>query len=232
MSLLNYCLLSLGVCAFSGAATAQDDSTPLAEAGVQWVYNNLETSSTGGWSNQNGASLYGQYFFKSAGRVLHARTTLGIVADLSGSASQSGSLYTYLFGPRGQYGVAEVPPCFSCRIQTRGRSCSREWVDSRRTQHFRYTQQFYGRRCRRRARCRRLPPLCGQPVSDRLFGCRCAAFLGRRPLGGRHAYLGRHQLPFRPAIRRRLALAHCACLSVTFSPTYSTISILPESSTR
>jgi len=100
MSLLNYCLLSLGVCAFSGAATAQDDSTPLAEAGVQWVYNNLETSSTGGWSNQNGASLYGQYFFKSAGRVLHARTTLGIVADLSGSASRSGSLYTYLFGPR------------------------------------------------------------------------------------------------------------------------------------
>ena len=100
MSLLNYCLLSLGVCAFSGAATAQDDSTPLAEAGVQWVYNNLEASSNGGCSNQNGGSVYGQYFFKRTDRMWHGRGKLGIIGNLSGTASQSGSLYSYLVGPR------------------------------------------------------------------------------------------------------------------------------------
>jgi hypothetical protein len=100
MSYFSVCVMSLGVCAFSAAAVAQQDSMPVGEAGVHWVYNNLETSRTGGWSNQNGASLYGQYFFKSAGRMWHGRSMLGIVADFSGSASQSGSLYTYLFGPR------------------------------------------------------------------------------------------------------------------------------------
>jgi hypothetical protein len=72
---------------------------PIGEFGLHYSNNSLSTSTTGE-SNQNGASAYGQYFFKGAGPRWSSRALLGIAADLSGSASGSGSLYTYLFGPR------------------------------------------------------------------------------------------------------------------------------------
>jgi hypothetical protein len=72
---------------------------PLGEVGVRYTYNSLSTS-TSGESNQSGASVYGQYFFKGAGPQWSRRGLLGIVADFSGSSSGSGSLYTYLFAPR------------------------------------------------------------------------------------------------------------------------------------
>ena len=94
------CLLWLGVCALSAAAMAQgSDSMSVAEMGLQFAHNELTTSASD-VSHQNGGSLYGQYFFKQTSRMWHERSMLGIVADFSGSDSGSGSLYTYLFGPR------------------------------------------------------------------------------------------------------------------------------------
>jgi hypothetical protein len=72
---------------------------PSAEVGMNYSYNSLEIS-TSGESNQSGGSIYGQYFFKGAGPGWNGRALIGIVAGFSGSASGSGSLYTYLFGPR------------------------------------------------------------------------------------------------------------------------------------
>jgi hypothetical protein len=72
---------------------------PLGEFGLHYSNNSLSISTTGE-SNQNGASAYGQYFFKGAGPGWSSRALIGIAADFSGSASGSGSLYTYLFGPR------------------------------------------------------------------------------------------------------------------------------------
>jgi hypothetical protein len=72
---------------------------PIGEFGLHYSNNSLSVS-TSGDSNQNGASAYGQYFFKGAGARWNSRALLGIAADFSGSASGSGSLYTYLFGPR------------------------------------------------------------------------------------------------------------------------------------
>jgi hypothetical protein len=100
MSSASACLKCLGLCAFSVAAIAQENPMPVGEMGVQWAYNNLETSQTGGWSNQNGGSIYGQYFFKRSVRHWHGRAMFGIAGEFSRSGSQSGSLYSYLFGPR------------------------------------------------------------------------------------------------------------------------------------
>jgi hypothetical protein len=72
---------------------------PTAEVGLRYAYNSLSTS-TSGESNQSGGSIYGQYFFKGAGPGWNGRALIGIAADFSGSSSGSGSLYTYLFGPR------------------------------------------------------------------------------------------------------------------------------------
>jgi len=72
---------------------------PVAEMSFQYAYNSLTTSASGE-SNQSGGSVYGQYFFKGNGTRWHGRSIFGIVANFSGSASNSGSLYTYLFGPR------------------------------------------------------------------------------------------------------------------------------------
>jgi hypothetical protein len=72
---------------------------PVGEVGVQWAYNNLDASTTG-LSVQNGGSIYGQYFLEQTGRRWHGRRMLGLVGEFSGSGSQSGSLYSYLFGPR------------------------------------------------------------------------------------------------------------------------------------
>jgi hypothetical protein len=67
--------------------------------GFRYTYNTLDIS-TSGESVQSGASAYGEYFFKRAGPLWSNRGLFGIAADFSGSASGSGSLYTYLFGPR------------------------------------------------------------------------------------------------------------------------------------
>ena len=72
---------------------------PWGELGLQYANNSLSTSTTGE-SNQSGGSIYGQYLFKGTGEKWSMRSTFGIVADFSGSGSNSGSLDTYLFGPR------------------------------------------------------------------------------------------------------------------------------------
>lgn len=87
-------LLTLPVAAMAQASAAM----PVAEVGFEYAYNSLLTSASGE-SNQSGASVYGQYFFKRR-EGPHGRSMLGIIADFSGSGSNSGSLYTYMFGPR------------------------------------------------------------------------------------------------------------------------------------
>ena len=72
---------------------------PIGEFGLHYANSSLSISTTGE-SNQNGASAYGEYFFKRAGPRWNSRALFGIAAGFSGSASGSGSLYTYLFGPR------------------------------------------------------------------------------------------------------------------------------------
>lgn len=65
---------------------------PLGEIGVQYSYNALSISENGE-SNQSGGSAYGHYFLPKTGG------SFGIVAEVTGSASNSGSLYTFLAGP-------------------------------------------------------------------------------------------------------------------------------------
>jgi hypothetical protein len=85
----------------SRIAKAQgSDSIPVAEMGFQYAYNSLLTSESGE-SNQSGGSVYGEYYFKGASEHLHGRGLFGLVGNFSGSGSNSGSLYTYMFGPRG-----------------------------------------------------------------------------------------------------------------------------------
>jgi hypothetical protein len=89
-------LKRLALCVLSAAAaTAQHSPMPVGEIGAQWIYNNIELSQNGGWSNQNGGSIFGQYFVEGTGRGM-----LGVVGQFAGSASQSGSLYTLMAGPR------------------------------------------------------------------------------------------------------------------------------------
>lgn len=90
--------LTLGVSALAASAQPAGPS-PRFEAGVNYAYNNVSTSSAA-QSNQNGAALFGEYFFKAARPQWGGRSELGISAEFAGSGSGSGSLYTYLFGPR------------------------------------------------------------------------------------------------------------------------------------
>src|SRR5271170_1144523 len=100
MSPFSAWMVWLGVCAFPITAMAQgSDSPPVAEVGFQYSYNSLLTSATGE-SNQSGASVYGEYFFKRTGERWHGRHMGSIVAQFSGSGSGSGGLDTLLFGPR------------------------------------------------------------------------------------------------------------------------------------
>lgn len=90
----------MGMCAFSVPAMAQASvPVPVAEVGVQYAYNSLLTSASGE-SNQSGASIYGQYFFKRTGQRWDGRYMGSVVAQFSGSGSNSGSLYTLLLAPR------------------------------------------------------------------------------------------------------------------------------------
>jgi hypothetical protein len=92
--------LALGVCALAAKAQpAQPEAPPKFEIGVNYAYNNVTVSDTAG-SNQNGAAIYGEYFFKKTFPEWDGRNELGISAEFAGSGSGSGSLYTYLFGPR------------------------------------------------------------------------------------------------------------------------------------
>jgi hypothetical protein len=74
------------------AAIAQ--ALPAAEVGFHYAYNSV------GVSNENGAAVYGEYFFKGSSAHLHGRSTGGVIGEFSGSGSGSGSLYTYLLGIR------------------------------------------------------------------------------------------------------------------------------------
>jgi hypothetical protein len=94
------CLTIVSLLTLSAVALAQGSaSMPVAEVGFQYAYNSLTTSESGE-SNQSGGSVYGQYFFKQNTPRWHGRSMLSIIANFSGSASNSGSLYTYMFGPR------------------------------------------------------------------------------------------------------------------------------------
>lgn len=93
----------LGACALAVSAVGQEAPfIPAGEIGAEWSYNNLETSNAGNgaWSNENGGSLYGQYFLGKARRVWHGQNRFGIAARFDGTGSQSGSLYTGMAGPR------------------------------------------------------------------------------------------------------------------------------------
>lgn len=92
--------LSLAVCALAAwAQPAQPEPPPRFEIGVNYAYNNVTTSETA-WSNQSGASIYGEYIFQQTHRNWGGRSELGVTAEFAGSGSGSGSLYTDLFGPR------------------------------------------------------------------------------------------------------------------------------------
>jgi len=84
--------LFLAVCAWTVSAFAQENLA--AEAGFHYAYNSVAES------NENGASMYGAYFFKSSSTHLQGRSRFGPIGEFSGSGSGSGSLYTYLFGIR------------------------------------------------------------------------------------------------------------------------------------
>jgi hypothetical protein len=97
MSLVRVSALLLGVCVLPLAAQAQGndaDPAPSYEVGFHYAYNST------GESNENGASVYGEYFFKGSAAHLRGRGSFGLIADFSGSGSASGSLYTYLVGIR------------------------------------------------------------------------------------------------------------------------------------
>jgi len=72
---------------------------PVAEVGLDYAKNSLAIS-TSGSSSQNGGSIYGQYFLKGTAQKWSFRSMFSVVANFSGSGSNRGSLYTYMFGPR------------------------------------------------------------------------------------------------------------------------------------
>lgn len=74
----------------------------LFQAGVNYAYNSLLTSHSGAGaeSNQNGASICGQYFFRDGRGAWGGRRMFSVIGEFAGSGSGSGSLYTYQFGPR------------------------------------------------------------------------------------------------------------------------------------
>ncbi len=81
------------------AAALGKAPAPLGEVGLDYANNSLAIS-TSGYSSQNGGSAYGQYFLKGTAQKWNIRSMFGVVANFSGSAGNSGSLYTYMFGPR------------------------------------------------------------------------------------------------------------------------------------
>ena len=70
------------------------EEPPAAEVGFHYAYNSV------GVSNENGAGVYGEYFFKRSSPHLHGQSRVGVIGEFDGSGSGSGSLYTYLFGIR------------------------------------------------------------------------------------------------------------------------------------
>ena len=91
MSYTNLLVWCVGVCLMPMAAMAQDSG---GELGFHYAYNSLSQS------NQNGASVYGEYFFKGTSPHLRGLDMLSLIGEFGGSGSGSGSLYTYLFGIR------------------------------------------------------------------------------------------------------------------------------------
>ena len=91
MSYTNLLVWCVGVCLMPMAAMAQDSG---GELGFHYAYNSLSQS------NQNGASVYGEYFFKGTSPHLRGLDMLSLIGEFGGSGSGSGSLYTYLFGVR------------------------------------------------------------------------------------------------------------------------------------
>lgn len=92
MTITTACVLLLAVCAVPVGALAQAPS--VAGVGFHYAYNSTAES------NENGAAVYGEYFFKGSSAYLHGRSTVGLIGEFGGSGSGSGSLYTYLFGVR------------------------------------------------------------------------------------------------------------------------------------
>ncbi len=104
MSYSHALALSLSVC-LSGAAWPQSAPStqpapiqPIWEAGASYAYNSVLMSGTS--SNQSGGSVYGEYFLKGTRREWGGQSRWGVAGEFSGSGSNSGGLFTYLFGPR------------------------------------------------------------------------------------------------------------------------------------
>jgi hypothetical protein len=100
--------LLLGICLVSSVALAQEGTpTPKEEVGFNYSYVHLTTAqSTNG--NQNGGSGYVEY---------NLNTVVGLVADFGGYAfrnnvvgGNTGTTFTYLFGPRFNWRKSRVVP--------------------------------------------------------------------------------------------------------------------------
>lgn len=92
--------LWLGASALTAwAQGVQTATVPTMEAGVAYSYNDLSTSDTG-QSIQSGALAYGLYFFRWSSPQWGGHSKLAIATEFGGSGSGSGSLYTYVAGPR------------------------------------------------------------------------------------------------------------------------------------
>jgi hypothetical protein len=105
--LRSYSLL-LGLCIVSGAAFAQEGTpTPVVEVGFNYSYLHLTTAQSGNF-NQNGGSGYMEY---------NLNKVVGLVADFGGYANgraavggNSGTTFTYLFGPRFNWRKSHMVP--------------------------------------------------------------------------------------------------------------------------
>ena len=105
---MKYFSLLVGVCMASGWAVAQEGVvTPRAEVGLNYTYFHGTTAQSTDF-NQNGGSAYVEY---------NVNSVLGVVADFGGyangrraAAGDSGTTFTYLFGPRFNWRRSRLVP--------------------------------------------------------------------------------------------------------------------------
>ncbi len=99
--------LTLGLCLVSGLAFADDELTPRAEVGFNYTYLHLATPGSTDVNN-HGGSAYVEY---------NLNRVVGLVADFGAyangratAAANSGTTFTYLFGPRFNWRISRMVP--------------------------------------------------------------------------------------------------------------------------
>ncbi len=91
-----FCLAGLS----SRMLTGQVTSAPIGEIGVDYSYNQLDTFGSN-VPHESGGSVYGEFLSRpSPSRLLRGMSTIGLVAEFSGSGAASGRFYSYLAGLR------------------------------------------------------------------------------------------------------------------------------------